>query len=315
MSTDASNNAITPNAVVEKEDDTPVLEHPKTWKALGISFVIGILQVIAFAIIMGNFIYFKTLNNDQLDMFFPTIPDPQGGGGILNCEDYPRNLTPWDGDAYNSKMKGPLNSAREPFIRTLQEWAPDLPGENQKKWLKIIPGLGFQSWIKLTISRSYNILRGWLKAYLQTGFVKSHPSIWNNMFFQSILFGLLLILAGVAPIVTLVQAIIADPIYGILFLFIPITWVLVFCITVAQYIQMIGTFMVGLPLPGIAYLADAKLTGFKTIRKIWECNIPTLIFLFSLYMVLSFGGIAGGGVAIGMWVWFIYATYRKPKSS
>jgi hypothetical protein len=316
MPKDALAQAATAPAVVEKkEDDTPVLEQPKTWKALGISIVINILQILAFAIIMGNFIYFKTLNKDQLAKFFPTFSNSptQAGGGILNCEDYPRNLNAWDDDEYNNWLGAEHTGLWEPLIPTLTAWGDK--ERAQQKWFKIIPGIGFQSWIKLTISRSYNILRGWLKSYLQTGFVKEHPSIWNNMFFQSFLFILLLILFGVAPIVTLVQAIIADPWYGIIFLFIPITWVLVFCITVAQGVQMIGTFMGGLPLPGIAYFADAKLTGFKTIRKIWECNIPTLIFLFSLNMVLSFGGIAGGGVAIGMWVWFIYATYRKTKSS
>ena len=200
MAKDALAQAATAPAVVEKkEDDTPVLEQPKTWKALGISIVINILQVIAFAIIMGNFIYFKTLSKDQLDMFFPTFSNSptQAGGGILNCEDYPRNLNAWDDDEYNNWLgaehtfgaAAALAAAGlwEPLIPTLTAWG-DTSREDQKKLLKIIPGIGFQSWIKLTISRSYNILRGWLKAYLQTGFVKSHPSIWNNMFFQSFLF-------------------------------------------------------------------------------------------------------------------------------
>ena len=131
------------------------------------------------------------------------------------------------------------------------------------------------------------------------------------MFFQSILFVIMWSLAGIIiPIVILGHSIISDWWWGLFMLFFPLLHPLVW-ITIASILQLLGTFPLFPIWPGFGTFADSKLSNFKTMKKIFECNIPTLVFLFALNMIMYFGGIAGGGVALGMWVWFIYATAKK----
>ncbi len=288
-------------------EDTPSLEKATTWKTLVTSILFNILYLSIFAVLVGNFIYFKTLNFDQLDYFFPTMSEnarKQSGGGKLFCDDYPANWMPkWTSNDAENTLRGPLWDARWPTQENYTEW---FNPEDGYLW-----GIGFTSWLKLTTAKSYNTLRGWLKAFLSSGFNKSTPSIFNNMFFQSILFGIMCILSGfLSVIVTFVHSVISDPWWGILFGWIPF----MICIPVLQIVQLFGTFPSFPIWPGFGILADSKLSSLKTMKKIFECNIPTLIFLFALNIIMTFGGVAGGGVAIGMWAWFIYATTKGRKT-
>lgn len=294
------------NTNTEKQDDTPPLKKTTTWQALVGSIILNILYLSIFAVLVGNFIYFKTLNFDQLDYFFPTMSDNasrQSGGGKLFCDDYPANWMPkWTAKDAESILRGPLWDARWPTNEQYNTWSNT---EEGYFW-----GIGFTSWLKLTTIKSYNTLRGWLKAFLSSGFNKSTPSIFNNMFFQSILFGIMCILSGfLSVIVTFVHSVISDPWWGLLFGWIPF----LVCIPILQTVQLFGTFPTFPIWPGFGILADSKLSSLKTMKKIFECNIPTLIFLFALNIIITFGGVAGGGVAIGMWVWFIYASTRGKK--
>lgn len=225
------------------------------------------------------------------------------GGGKLFCDDYPASWMPaWKPEQANDRLTGPI-WGRWPNKVVIGEWLKKEKGVSSF-------GLSFTSWFKRSTAKSYNTLRGWLKAFLSSGFNKSTPSIFNNMFFQSILFGVMWFFAGfLSVIVTFVHSVITDWFWGLLFGWIPFLLVIPFI----QLIQLFGTFP-SFPLwLGIGILADSKLSNLKTMKKIFECNIPTLIFLFALTIIMTFGGIAGGGVAIGMWVWFIYASTRGNK--
>jgi hypothetical protein len=311
MPKDALAQAATAPAVVEKkEDDTPVLEQPKTWKTLGISICWNILYILCFAVIMANFIYFKTLNKEQLNYMFPTGGGGEiSGGGKIACDNYPSSLTVppvWDQDNANDSLSSSLRSTIWPGPENYRDW--DTLNGDGDAGAGFFWGKGFKAWVKITTGKSYNTLRGWLKDFLGSGFNKTSPSIWNNMFFQGFLFLILHCISGILSIlVTFWHCIMVDPFWGIFF-----GWILWISIPVIQAVQLFVTFPT-IPIPPMGFIVDSKLNGFKTIKKILECNIPTLIFLFALNIILTFSGVVGGGAAVGMWVWFIYATYRKTK--
>ena len=264
---------------------------------------------------MACFIYIKTLDKNQLELLFPIIKSGQRGGGekagvANNCGgnyQVKYDDSSWLDSIYASDSM--VNTLSWPSSSTMAEWnklkyIPNDAASKTDSW--IFKNIAFSpynpgTWLKLTTIRSYDTLRRWIISYMGQFYDNSGPNFMNNMFVQSI-FYFILIFVGfwVTPFVTLYHAFSVDPMNAIL-LCLCVTPLLVVVLSFFQSVQMFFTFIIPIMVAGIAL----KYNATNSIMKIFNCNIPSMAFLFVIRTIINAADTLNGTYAIGMLIAFI----------